>query len=354
MQYDNMKRLLLYSTVLLLPVIGCNDSPSNFSSDSPDYRAAYFTDALDSMYVIKLTGSENGSHIKFAYRGVSVDWIPNSSSLIYSERTEKAINNVWKYDCQTRSGQLLFTFMDAGISELRVSPDGKYVACTKYLNESTGRQVSIFDINGATFRSITPSNEPSIFLCWAPDGKSILYRKNQFETGSNSTLWSIDINTSQKSLLSDTSYHVGYASYSPDGNQIVHSVYDTGTNNSTLCIMSSNGENKRYITPFSTSVTSPKWSPDGKSIAFIKNDQFHVMRVHLLNVIDMSVQQISTTPGVHFYVRWVDNNVLAYYDNGVTNLCLVSKEGTNTRQLTNITSLQAGSIFYYSISSLQF
>jgi Tol biopolymer transport system component len=341
-------KTIAHILVLMLLALACNESPTTYDNQLQDYRVAYFTDAMDSIYVVKIDGTQNYAKVKLAYRGVSIDWIPNTTSFVYSEFNSSYLCSVWKYDCNTGNKTRLIDSTLINISQIKVSPKGDKIAC------NYGNQIALFDIDGKNIKILTNIPNKSYMIQWSSNGQSLLYKKYRNDSILYSTIWSLDLQSNSSKMLSESSYLARIASYSPDGLNVAISLIDTTIQQSRLEVVSSNGEKRKYITPYGIAVTDPVWSPDGSNIAFIQEDPNHIMKVYLLNNTDLSIKQLSFEVGVHFYVKWVNNELVSFYTNGLYNLCVISKNGGAARKVTNIKENEAGGLFTYAISSIPF
>jgi hypothetical protein len=134
-----------------------------------------------------------------------------------------------------------------------------------------------------------------------------------------------------------------YPDYSPDGKTIVAAQF--AHSGSDLVLLNEDGSNIRKLTHFSdddVDVTSPRWSKDGKRIAF---SIFRKNGMRDVATIDVASQQITylTNDSINDrYPIWSgDSIVFLSYQNGLPNLYAMSAEnsgGRNARQLTDAAS----------------
>ncbi|MFZ4620830.1 MAG: TolB family protein [Bacteroidota bacterium] len=340
---------LIILVVILLS--GCDDGPVMIDNHPVDFRVAYFGGYSDSLYVIKLDGKQNFTKVKFSYRGGSVEWIPNSRAFIYSEINRNYLSTIWMFDCGTGQRTLIRTFPNEYISGIVLSPDGRMFCCSRTPLDKSGRVLCIYDLNGSLLHTLTTPDELLYNTTWNPDGQSILLRIADTSNYYHSILWSSDLAGDRRRIL-ESRYSLSSLSYSPDGKHIAMSVYDS-TGSSAIGMMDADGRNFHLVVPFSFSVFGPVWSPDGKNIAFLMCSPIYT-KATVLNLETMERRQVSHAPGVDFDARWVDNDRVAFYTNGLSNVCIVSKHGTDFSQVTNISSLEDGGVFTYAISSIAF
>ena len=109
---------------------------------------------------------------------------------------------------------------------------------------------------------------------FSPDGSSVLITMT-LEEG-NSDIFAMDLGTRKLSRLTDTAGIDAAASYSPDGAQIVFESKRSGTQQ--LYVMNADGSDPRRISGGRGRFATPVWSPRGDLIAFtqILGGQFHI------------------------------------------------------------------------------
>ncbi|HJQ71547.1 MAG TPA: S9 family peptidase [Blastocatellia bacterium] len=103
----------------------------------------------------------------------------------------------------------------------------------------------------------------------SPDGKSVIYvvsTPDLARAKRASQLWMIDIDGRNARRLSDGETNVSSPVFSPDGKSIAFVSTKEGSAN--LYVMPRAGGEWRQVTNISTGVSDPLWSPDGKWVAF--------------------------------------------------------------------------------------
>jgi Tol biopolymer transport system component len=150
----------------------------------------------------------------------------------------------------------------------------------------------IFSINavskGKAITSITSTDGNEYNPSWSPDGNKIIFEKGapprqyvKTNKGSYKTttysaikvtsnqIWIKDLETGELKMIGQGSY----PKYSPDGKYIAFVKYELNKSKTsetgTLWIMSSDGETKTQLTNATIGyATRPNWSPDSKSLIF--------------------------------------------------------------------------------------
>jgi TolB protein len=118
-------------------------------------------------------------------------------------------------------------------------------------------------------------------LCWSPDGsKFLVTRIHAGKMG----LWTVSRDGKDwKRLLGENEQPHFDGHWSPDGKKIVF-VYDVlrGTDgNLQIDVMNADGSGRQPLVPHVAFEESPRWSPDGKLVAWVstrtKNQEIHVI-----------------------------------------------------------------------------
>lgn len=255
----------------------------------------------------------------------------------------------------------------------------------------TGKWKEIFtmDWDGFGIKNITNHKGISISPAWSLDGKTVAYTSAAFHSKAkvrNWDLFSYEIDSGKRFLLSSrTGLNMG-AAFFPDGKNLVITVSNSGNpdifkmsadgNSLTrittgpagsmnvepsispdgkriafssdragrpmIYVMDSNGSNIKRITYAGQYNSTPSWSPDSKRIAFAGQDKDHY-DVFIMDADGMNLERLTSAKKVNG--RWSDNEDPSFSPDGrhvmfVSNrtgsyqIYIVNIDGTNERRMT--------------------
>lgn len=156
---------------------------------------------------------------------------------------------------------------------------------------------------------------------WSPKGDKIVFASNR-EKDYGYQIYVMDVDGSnQHRIGSPIPGDNSHPDWSPDGQYIVfQSKRDTNGNpmddNFDIFIMDVDGGNNKQLTYDLTDDTSPVWSPDGKNIAFLseRNGQDEV---YLISPEGTNLEQLTQLDVLKSWLQWsVDGRTLLFEGNG--------------------------------------
>ena len=220
----------------------------------------------------------------------------------------------------------------------RWSPDGKYLAVVAVKDfDSHVRELFLQDRKTGKIECIAAPFVNSIFS-WSPDSRSIVFSQ-QHVVPSGSEFFDLFLfNLGTKKIHQLTvGERANDPDFSPSGKEIVYSKHETTGSN--LWILNLQTGAKKQITKFKSwnEVFSPRWSPDGRKIAFSLFDNHQNRDIFSINADGTNLSALVSTSADDRYPAWSCNGEkLAFlsYVNGTPNLYIKNLKTGKADQIT--------------------
>jgi Tol biopolymer transport system component len=143
---------------------------------------------------------------------------------------------------------------------------------------------------------------------WSPNGKRIAFMRanNTAKPSGASVVWVMNADGTHAGVLRNMPHRwrgAGVPSWSPDGTRILYSTAcwfgDCGQprTGAQLYTILPDGSGLRQLTHLSGNVESGRWSPDGKSIVFVRNSRVGpVGDVYTVNATGSGLRRVTQAP----------------------------------------------------------
>ncbi len=214
------------------------------------------------------------------------DWSPDGKSVVYVSYQKDAME-LWLLDLATgKTNQL--TSAGAVNVEPRWSPDGGKIV---WVSTQYNRRFHVFMAevgNGALENVVRLTGETKTPLpryyyspydmeinpAWTRDGKEILFVSNRGHIHGTGGFWLMKAEPGARAReihYEETSWRAR-PDFSPDGSRMIYSSY-LGRQRQNLWLMPAKGGDAFPLSYGDWDETTPRWSPDGNSIAFVSDAQ---------------------------------------------------------------------------------
>ena len=224
-------------------------------------------------------------------------WSPNSQHIIYSQLYEHGL-----FITDNNGKNIVNVKPDQSVERTAImpawSPSRSQIAyigviVTKPLPPNP---LHIYRMNLAEERVTVLTfggTENRVPLAFRPDGRNILFAfQSSFdEEIESSDIYVMDADGKNMINLTNTPEKEQFASWSPDGKQIVFDI-SMVAGQSAIFVMGANGQNSRRLT-FEPGINgAPHWSPDGNKIAFLSSRD-GTPKIYTMNTDGQNVRQIT-------------------------------------------------------------
>lgn len=260
---------------------------------------------------------------------------------------------------------------EKGESSPQWSPDGSRLAFLA--DREKGNQIWIIPADGGEAVKLTEEENGVQSFRWSPDGKQIAFvtrdvpkdkearekkKKDKFDSITvdqdlrYSHLWTINVESKEKKRLTEGEFSVSSPQWSPDGKSIAYSSSKSGAQesiftdisndrDSDIFVIAATGGEPRKLTTNPAPDANPQWSPDGKWIAYVASNDSWAAKTDVMLISARGGSPKNLTSGfiesAGGGLSWSQDGKTLYFSSGVgmhSHVYSVPTAGGNVAQIT--------------------
>ena len=305
-----MKSLILIMFITPFVILSCskNSTESEPQIIPLDGRGggviAYCYQPLQSgihqIYAVNADGSGNKKMIDASIGLNHHDWSPDAQKIAAVGYVGSNFST-WSIHIFNADGTNLTRLTSqTGVwdNEPRWSPAGNRIAFTRiYPADNNKEEIWMMNSDGSNQHYIGVEGNLG---GWDPNGSKLIFTT---EINDNYEIFTCADDGTNIQQITNTTENEIAPQYSPDGNQVVYSIFTgdlfTNTNTSTyeICVMNADGTNIRQLTNNNFFDGSARWSPDSALITFGSDRHAEKQwEVYIMNVDGTNVRRVTNSP----------------------------------------------------------
>jgi TolB protein len=218
------------------------------------------------------------------------DWSPDGNRILYTSYRNDALE-LWVLDLRDRSRHALVANGAVNL-DARWSPDGARIAYVSTAfkgrwhvfvldvtdGAAAGEPVRITeDVDSKLPRYYYSKFDQYLSPAWSPDGKDLILISNRGQVWGSGGLWRMEAKpgSPMRQIRNEETNWKAHPDWARDGRRVVYSSY-LGRQRNQLWLTTSEGGHPFELTYCECDHTRPRWSPDGRRIAFVTNEDGNV------------------------------------------------------------------------------
>ncbi|TQV84955.1 winged helix-turn-helix domain-containing protein [Aliikangiella coralliicola] len=262
---------------------------------------------------------------------------PDGKFIAVTRREESLVEDIFLVELQTRESRQL-TFGQGDIRGLAWHPDGKRIVFgSENFGAREGYVISLDD-NKITQLNIPGFSYPSFF----PNSHEVVFHSWQV-LSHISYLSLLEVVAATPFPLVQSEFNHGSPHYSQRANRLVYVSNESGYNE--IWSSAVDGSQRKKLTNMKTNLSSPRWSYDGESVAFLGPKKERLGdNLYVLNVKTRSIKKLVSPFNEHYRPSWRRDDsavIAAASQNNESKLYVFSLDGSNPKSLGNSSAVFA-------------
>jgi Tol biopolymer transport system component len=267
-----------------------------YPSPSKDGRWIAFEVQPDKIFVVPAAGGDP----VFVTNGKHPVWDPRTNSIIYSNTSPGTNYSLWQVAFSTAEGKVIgkpepITVSEGRNMQVAISADGTSIVYAAQTVSFNIESLPIDPESGRTtgaIKELTGGTELKPFFDSSTDGRSIVFESVR---GSTSSIWRTDGASRPVQLTSGREYADHRPVYSPDGKSIAFIRSDTKKPGAgEMWIIDGDGANPRFITEIAE-VNFLNWLADGSGVFYFSDLE---KQLYVYDLATKTTRQVTNEPGV--------------------------------------------------------
>lgn len=267
-----MRWLALCSLATALPLVGVH------AADAPKGKIVYSRKDGEQHVLHVMNADGTGDHLlpgQNADQALFPVWSPDGKKIVFMSgpKLEGADFHIQVINADG-TGLVTFSGADSMCGVPAWSPDGKQIA---YMAGNQEPKVYVADADGSGARKVSPEGVAAICPFWSRDGKRIGFTRAERTATEpkGSLVWlTLGDGAIEEIISEEGKLIIGSANgLSPDGKRLLYTTLETKTKATSVSIRDLENKGDSFLSDVKmdevrgpSSIPSPGWAPDGKSI----------------------------------------------------------------------------------------